>query len=311
MHLAQQNFGSTNEGNDMTTKKTTLDKNANPITAEQAKADKKRAKTVSHAKRPSPTPPQVISEIHLIPLERIEVRAQVRTEFDDATIKELAQDIEQHGLLSPVLVSPIGDEKYRLVSGERRLRAIQVLGHQGIPALITKMDEKAIPITQLAENIQREEMSMKDTANAIRKMFDTFESLEVVANLVNKSKPWVSKRLSVTHPDFGFRSRRLLEDCVCEDIELLSTFSQIENLHNYEAIHQAETLIRTGNMTRQQARDFLKATKEKMKKRSEAEEEKRQKKAAEREPKRNSRPSSTRFMKCATAFTKWSVIQKW
>lgn len=246
------------------------------------------APKVSHAKPPAP--PQVISEIHLIPLDRIQVKAQPRTEFDDVTITELAKNIEQHGLLQPVLVNPTGDEKYQLICGERRMRAVQLLNQQAIPALITKMDAKTITTTQLAENIQREDMSLKDTANAIRKLFDLHGSLEAVSLIVNKSKPWVSKRLAVTHPDLGIRSRRLLEDCVCEDIELLSTFSQIENLHDYAAINEAETLIRTKNMNRQQARDYLKATKDKIAKQSAADEDKRKKQAEAREAKAKQPP---------------------
>lgn len=218
-----------------------------------------KKKTVSHAK--SLPPPAVIAEVHLIALERIEIEAQVRTEFDEASIIELAADIETHGLLQPVLVNPCGDERYRLICGERRLRAIRHLGHKEIPAVITKIEDKAARLMQLAENIQREDMSLKDTATAIRALFDELGTLEAVAGTVKKSKPWVSKRLSVTCPDFGFRARNLLETGNCEDLELLGTLSQIEQLgHRFG--QEADTLIRAGKMNRQQARDYLKKSKE-------------------------------------------------
>lgn len=230
----------------------------------KAKAKPKAAGAgVSHAKRPALPPPQVISEIHLIPLERIEVAAQVRTEFDEASIAELAADIEAHGLLQPVLANPIGDEKYRLVCGERRLRAIRLLGQKVIPAVITKMSDQAAKLAQFAENVQREDMSLKDQARAIRAMFDELGSLDAVAGMVKKSKAWVSKRVAVTMENFFWTARNLMENGDCEDIEILGTINQVEKQLGYNKADDLASLVKNKKYTRQQCRDWLKEEKEK------------------------------------------------
>ena len=77
---------------------------------EKGTMNKPATKKVSQAK----LPPQVISEIHLIPMERIKIEAQVRTQFNEDSIRELAADIGVRGLRQPVEVTPIGDELYKL-----------------------------------------------------------------------------------------------------------------------------------------------------------------------------------------------------
>lgn len=212
----------------------------------------KTKKTVSHAKS-SIMPPQVVSEIHLIPLDRIEVRPQVRKFFDSESIEELAKDIEQNGLLQPIIVNPIGDEKYRLVCGERRLRAILFLKQKAIPALITKMDERAIIITQIAENIQREEMTLWDTAAALDLLMIELDSLESVAGQIKKSKAWVSKRLAVMK--YGTAAKNLLNDGITEDVEILSILDNIEKTKGIGKAIKLEAAIREG-MTRDEVRTF-------------------------------------------------------
>lgn len=209
-------------------------------------------KTVSHAKSSS-MPPQVISEIHLIELDRIEVRPQVRRYFDLESIEELAKDIEHNGLLQPVIVNPIGDEKYRLVCGERRLRAIYLLKQKAIPAIITKMDERAIIVAQIAENIQREEMTLWDTAAALDALMIELDSLDAVAGQIKKSKAWVSKRLAVMK--YGTSAKNLINDGITKDVEILSILDNIEKTKGIGKAIKLEAAIREG-MTRDEVRTF-------------------------------------------------------
>jgi ParB family chromosome partitioning protein len=65
---------------------------------------------------------QVISEVKLVPLDLIDTLPQLRTEFDQESIEELAKDILERGLLQPILLNPV-DDRYQLIAGERRLRA--------------------------------------------------------------------------------------------------------------------------------------------------------------------------------------------
>jgi ParB family chromosome partitioning protein len=218
------------------------------------------APKVSHAK--SPAPPAVISEIHLIPLDRITIKEQPRRELHMDSIEELAQDIEAHGLLQPIIVNPIGDEHYRLVCGERRFRAIQHLKQKAIPAIVSKIGDNELRVIQLAENIQREDMNLRDTAAAIRELFDSLGSLDAVSQRVSKSKPWVCKMVAMSCDKFGWRAKAVLESGLIEDIELLNTLNQIEKQCTYQEAGIAFERAKKGELTRQQARDYLKEHKE-------------------------------------------------
>jgi len=227
-----------------------------PATAKAA-TPKTPAK-VSHAKKK--TPPKVVAEIHLIPLDRIKVKSQVRTIFDDDSIAELAADIEERGLRQPVEVTPIGDELYLLTLGERRLRAITKLGHKAIAATIVKTSVKNRLVDQLAENIQREDLDLQDEVKAIRTLHDTLGSVAAVAGTVKKSTPWVSKRLALSHPDLSYQARSLMEDGITEDVEILNTLSHL-NAISWPAANTLTQQLRAGSATRETARQALKDAK--------------------------------------------------
>jgi ParB/RepB/Spo0J family partition protein len=213
-------------------------------------------KSVSQRKPAAPLPPRAISEVLLIDLDRIEVGPQARTEFDEITIQELAGDIEANGLLQPVLVSPVGDERYRLVCGERRLRAVRRLGQKHIPALVSKIADGAALVVQLAENIQRETMSTADLANAVKTLMDELGSVAAVANRIGKSKSWVSKHYAAA-TKYGWRTKELFENGAVEDLEMLGVLAQIEDAGSYSMMSHALDLLDAGEMNRQQARDYL------------------------------------------------------
>lgn len=223
------------------------------MTTTTAKAPRK---TVSQRKPAAPLPPKAISEVLLIELDRIEVGPQARTEFDEITIQELAGDIEANGLLQPVLVSPVGDERYRLVCGERRLRAVRRLGQKHIPALVSKIADGAALVVQLAENIQREQMSLADLANAVKTLMNELGSVAAVANRIGKSKSWVSKHYAAA-TKYGWRTKALFENGVVEDLEMLGVLAQIEDAGSYSMMSHALDLLDAGEMNRQQARDYL------------------------------------------------------
>jgi ParB/RepB/Spo0J family partition protein len=233
-----------------------------------------KRKTVSHAKpKPAIKPPEVISEIHLIPLERIKIEAQVRTEFNEDSIRELAADIEARGLRQPVEVTPIGDELYKLTIGERRYRAIKLLGQKAVPAIIVKTSDADRLVDQLAENIQREDLTMAEEIAAVRDLFDKLGSTEAVAARIHKPKPWVSKRLAASIEKIGMRTKNLIEDGFTEDIELVNTLSQIEKAYGYDYNGNFaffRKIESEGGITREEAREHLRNMKAEAKKAQEA-----------------------------------------
>lgn len=218
---------------------------------------------VSHAKtKPAQELPN-ISVVKLVPLALIDVRPQVRTVFDDESIRELADDIGARGLLQPVLLNPHGN-RFTLIAGERRVRACKVAGLSDIPALITKASSADSLLMQLAENIQREDLDLTDQVKAIRALHDSLKSVQAVADTIKKSPPWVSKRLALSHDDFAHVARRLMEDGITEDVEILNTLSHIDAI-NWPAAQQQNKAIREGTATRETVRQALKDLKAKEK----------------------------------------------
>lgn len=206
---------------------------------------------------PQPTAP----ELAFVPLDQIDTADQVRTEFDDETIRELASDIAARGVLQPVLLRRMESGRYLMIAGERRLRAARLASLPAIPAIVGEIDQEDADDMQLAENIQREDLSLADTAAAIRRLFDRLGSLQAVADRVHKSKPWVSKRLAVSHPDFHWLPRKLLEDGACEDIETLNVINQLCAI-NWGMANELAVEIREGKAGRQTARERLEQAKQ-------------------------------------------------
>lgn len=231
----------------------------NATTTKTAKtAAGKPAAKVSHAKAKATPARELpnISSVKLVPLVLIDIKPQVRTVFDEGSIQELAEDIQARGLLQPVLLNPRGD-RFTLIAGERRVRACNLAGLSDIPALITKASEADALLMQLAENVQREDLELQDEVNAIRLLHDNLKSVQAVADTVKKSSAWVSKRLALSHPDFGFKARNLMENGVTEDVEILNVLSHIESL-NYSKANELEKQLLGGTATRETARQMLK-----------------------------------------------------
>ncbi len=207
--------------------------------------------------------------------EEIQVLDQVRSNFDDEAVKDLADDIAEYGLINPITVRlshPSNKAfKYILVAGERRMRACKMAGHPIIAQVIDVTEARARSI-QFAENIHREDLSIADRAKAVRWIYDELGTMQAVADLVKKSKAWVSKLVAVTEPDFGFRARQILADGKCEDLELLGQLSQIEKNFSWNDAEDAAKKILDGKLNRDQTRDLLRSLKDKAKKEKETKE---------------------------------------
>ncbi|WP_240702430.1 ParB/RepB/Spo0J family partition protein [Trinickia terrae] len=189
-------------------------------------------------------------------LPAIDINDQVRTQFDEASLLELAADIRAQGMLQPVLLCPLAEGRYLCIAGERRIRAARIAGLTAVPALVGEVTEEHAEDMQLAENIQREDLSLTDEANAIRRLYDRLGKVELVAARVKKSAAWVSKRLAVTYGEFDWRAKKLLEDGVTEDIELLQCVVKVAALNQSEA-SALDRAIRDGKAGRKEARAVL------------------------------------------------------
>ena len=125
---------------------------------------------------------------------------QPRTRMDKASLEELAASIRAQGLMQPILVRPIGsvagEERFEIVAGERRWRAVQMTGMTEVPALIREIPDEAAAPMALIENIQRENLNPLEEAQGLQRLITEFSMThEQAADAVGRSRPAASNLL--------------------------------------------------------------------------------------------------------------------
>ncbi len=100
--------------------------------------------------------------------------SQPRTHFDNEKIEELSLSIKEHGVVQPIIIRPIENQRYEIVAGERRWRAARKTQLTKIPAIIRNLSEQEVMEIALIENIQREELSPIEEASALKSLMDKF-----------------------------------------------------------------------------------------------------------------------------------------
>jgi ParB family chromosome partitioning protein len=132
---------------------------------------------------------QKVSEQRTLPLAELVANAeQPRRYFDSVALEELAASIKEHGVLQPIVVTPLDDSKYEIVAGERRYRASKIAGLTEIPVVVRTMSGQKQLEVSLIENIQRRDLNTIETATAYAKLRDQFNlNAEKIAERVHKS----------------------------------------------------------------------------------------------------------------------------
>jgi len=121
---------------------------------------------------------------------------QPRTEFDQATLNELAESIRAKGVLQPVLVEADRDGTYLIVAGERRVRAARLAGLQRIPVIVRQFSDQEKLEIALVENVQRADLTPIEEAQAYRKLMEIGTlSQEQIAQRVGKDRSTVANAL--------------------------------------------------------------------------------------------------------------------
>ena len=154
-------------------------------------------------KNAMPLPPAAVSEKYnappaatsagtpaALPIDAIQPnRFQPRCEFDEAALEELRESIVRHGILQPLTVREIGDGKYELIAGERRLRAAKLAGLTSVPALFRAANDAEMAEMALIENLQREDLNPIEEAHAFQRLLTEFGlSQEQLAHCVARSR---------------------------------------------------------------------------------------------------------------------------
>lgn len=121
---------------------------------------------------------------------------QPRKLFDEEKLMELAKSISEHGLIQPILVSPLSNGRYQLVAGERRWRASRIAGLVEVPVIIKQLSEKEKKEIALIENLQREDLNPIETAYGIQALIEEYGlTQDQAAERVGCSRPAIANSL--------------------------------------------------------------------------------------------------------------------
>ena len=156
-----------------------------------------------HAEPPRPSEPMVTEEpvvqatlAELEPHVIVPNPRQPREVFDEEEIEGLAVSLADVGMLQPIVVRPMGEGRYELIAGERRLRAAKLAGLATVPAVVRHTDDIDLLKEALVENIHRVQLNPLEEAAAYQQMLEEFEfTQEELAERIGKSRPAISNTL--------------------------------------------------------------------------------------------------------------------
>jgi ParB family chromosome partitioning protein len=158
--------------------------------------------------------PADAGEVRRVPVRAVVANPlQPRQEFADHELAELTSSIRENGLLQPLVVrpSPTAEGRYELVAGERRFRSIQGLGWEDVPVLVRDVDDEALLVLALVENLQREQLNPLEEADGYHALAERFTmTQEEIARAVGKERSTVANCLRLLKLPVSIRT--LLRD---------------------------------------------------------------------------------------------------
>jgi ParB family transcriptional regulator, chromosome partitioning protein len=149
--------------------------------------------------------------INRIPVEEVETNPkQPRRDFDEQSLRELSESIKLHDIIQPITVTKLPSGRYRLITGERRLRAAKLAGIKDIPAYLRQANDSQLLELALLENLQREDLNAMEISLSYKRMMEELEyTQEQVAERMGKDRSTVANfiRLLRLPPDIQLAVR--------------------------------------------------------------------------------------------------------
>ena len=183
--------------------------------------------------------------VNFVPVEKVDAsELQVRVHFDDAEVEALAHSIKEHGVLQPILVVQDGD-RYKVIAGERRLRASKLAGMERIPARVLSTNDKATHEIALRENLDRVDLHPLEEGEGYLSLLEAqlYTSHDTIAKAFGKPKSRITECIGFTRlPENtkaellkrGLKNRALLRQLLNLAVE--EHFSIIEEASQREEI---------------------------------------------------------------------------
>ncbi|MBO5677713.1 MAG: ParB/RepB/Spo0J family partition protein [Bacteroidaceae bacterium] len=137
------------------------------------------------------------SSISEVAISQIEANPnQPRREFDEKALEELAESIRNFGIIQPITLRKLSDDRYQIIAGERRWRASQMAGLQRVPAYIRTADDENMMQMALVENIQREELNPIEVALAYQHLIERYNlKQEELSEKIGKNRATIANTL--------------------------------------------------------------------------------------------------------------------
>ena len=181
---------------------------------------------------------------------------QPRREFEPQALEELSQSIKQHGVISPIVVTKIENDRYRIIAGERRVKASSIAGKKTIPAIIKDFTDAEMMEIAVLENLQRENLNPIEEAEAYKKLIDTLQiTQEELGRRLGKSRTYITNTVGllslpemvktlVTKDKISMGHARILSK-IENDEKVLELTNRIINEHL--SVREVEDIVAKGD----------------------------------------------------------------
>ncbi len=178
---------------------------------------------------------------------------QPRKNFNEEDILELAKSIKLHGVLQPILVKKVENDKYQIIAGERRWRAAKVANLKFVPAIIKDTIDKQNVEISLIENIQREDLNPLEEANIYKKLIEEKGyTQEILAEKIGKSRSYIANLIRLLKLPDKFKKLIFEDKLSAGHARLLLNNENPDELvkiiqKNNLSVRQTENIIKNNN----------------------------------------------------------------
>lgn len=189
-----------------------------------------------------------------VPLDIIELNPyQPRTDFDEDALNDLAASIKEQGVIQPVTLRKIEDNKLQLISGERRVKAAKLVGFTHIPAYIITAEEGTMLEMAIVENIQREDLNPIEIALGYKQLIDNYDlTQEMLSEKLGKSRSSIANILRLLKLpgdiQLGIRQEMVTTGHAKALLAIEDTQTQLEIFHDIIAqelsVRETEEIIK-------------------------------------------------------------------
>ena len=202
----------------------------------------------------APSQRSELSTNNMLDLEKIVCNPfQPRSTFDEEALISLSESILSYGVIQPITVRKIGENKYQLISGERRFRASKLAGLEEIPAYIREADDQGMLEMALVENIQREDLDAVEIALSYNRLIDECKlTQEKLSERVGKQRSTITNYLRLlklpAEIQMGIKQRKISMGHARAIINVVDLDTQIMIFHEilrYDfSVRKVEDIVR-------------------------------------------------------------------